>query len=265
MSQSNNYLRLVAEPGGSSVNLALYILEWQQKPTEIVNILCDTTAGALTVQMPRVSAMRGMVNAEFVFFDEGGNAGTNNITINMGGTDTFNGANTILILDSDEAKVLFRQTKNDQSTTAGTWLALMALSGFAPLFTNTATAGTQNYSYTAIPQAANTVFSGPLTGPDAAPTFKTLSALGLQVLTVSQELEFGNVLAQQSEDIEVTVTGAALGDVVALGIPAVSVTGTGTAFFAYVKLADKVNVRFLNASASPVNPTAGTFTIKVFK
>lgn len=265
MSQSNNYLRLVAEPGGSSVNLALYILEWQQKPTEIVNILCDTTAGALTVLMPRVSAIRGMVNAEFLFYDEGGNAGTNNVTITMGGSDTFNGANTTLILDSDEAKVLFRQTKNDQSTSSGTWLALMALSGFAPLFTNTATAGTQNYSYTAIPQAANTVFSGPLTGPDAPPTFKTLSALGLQVLTASAELDFGLVPAQQSADLEITVTGAALGDVVALGIPAVSVTGTGTAFFAYVKEANKVNVRFLNSSAVGVDAATGTFTVKVFK
>jgi len=80
----------------------------------------------------------------------------------------------------------------------------------------------------------------------------------------SDTLDFGNTSAQNSADLTITVTGAAAGDVVSLGVPNASVNAN-TCFTAWVSATDTVTVRFNNYSSGAIDPASGTFKIKVFK
>jgi hypothetical protein len=80
----------------------------------------------------------------------------------------------------------------------------------------------------------------------------------------SATLDFGNTSAQNSADLTITVTGAASGDVVSLGVPNGSVSAN-TCFTAWVSATDTVTVRFNNYSSGAVDPSSGTFKVKVFK
>ncbi len=83
-------------------------------------------------------------------------------------------------------------------------------------------------------------------------------------LSGSATLDFGNTSAQNSADLTITVTGAASGDVVSLGVPNGSVNAN-TCFTAWVSATDTVTVRFNNYSSGAVDPASGTFKIKVLK
>jgi hypothetical protein len=61
-----------------------------------------------------------------------------------------------------------------------------------------------------------------------------------------------------------TVTGAALSDVVSLGIPNASIDAHAS-FVAWVSSANTVSVKCFNFDGSSFNPAAGLFTVKVFK
>ena len=74
-------------------------------------VLCDTSGGACTPTLPT-----GMVKGWQVIVQDKGSAGTNNITITRGGSDTINGANTLVISANYGRKVLF-------SDGAGKWYA----------------------------------------------------------------------------------------------------------------------------------------------
>jgi hypothetical protein len=80
----------------------------------------------------------------------------------------------------------------------------------------------------------------------------------------SATLDFGNTTAQNSADLTITVTGAATGDVVSLGVPNGSVNAN-TCFTAWVSATDTVTVRFNNYSSGAIDPASGAFKIKVFK
>ena len=71
-------------------------------------------------------------------------------------------------------------------------------------------------------------------------------------------LNFGSVSAQSYEDLTITVTGAAAGSAVALGVPTASVTA-GIAFTAWVSAADTVTVRAHNYTGGALNPGSGNF------
>jgi len=79
----------------------------------------------------------------------------------------------------------------------------------------------------------------------------------------SATLDFGSTAANSETDLTITVTGAADGDVVSLGVPNASAT-TGT-FFAWVSAANTVTVRFHNGSGGSVDPASGTFKVTVTK
>lgn len=264
MSTSTNYIRLIAETGGSSVNLGIYINQWQQKTLEIINIVCDTTLGTLAIQLPRIVDMRGMSNCEFVILDESGTADTNNITITRGGTDIIGNSATSLVIDSERGSVLFRQTKNDQSADAGAWLVLQQVPSFSPLFTNNATSTVIRTSLSAIAQAANKFYGGPATGVDAVPTFRSIGSADLPILWGQADLDFGNTLAQTSTDLFIAVAGAEVGDPVILGTAGLAVSDN-TCYTAFVSTADQVRIRFNNYSSAPVNPASGVFTVGVIK
>ena len=84
------------------------------------------------------------------------------------------------------------------------------------------------------------------------------------ILTATASLDFGSTLTNASEDLTITVTGAALGDCVSLGIPEVSDTPEA-GYHAWVSATDTVSVRFNNHDASTQDPAAGTFRVIVFR
>lgn len=94
--------------------------------------------------------------------------------------------------------------------------------------------------------------------------FNGVVDIGDYWLSGSATLDFGNTAAQNSADLTITVTGAANGDVVSLGVPNSSVNAN-TCFTAWVSATDTVTVRFNNYSSGAVDPASGTFKIKVLK
>jgi hypothetical protein len=84
-------------------------------------------------------------------------------------------------------------------------------------------------------------------------------------LTAAASLAFGNVTSGSAEDLTITVTGAAVGDTVALGIPHASVTAGASGYYAWVSAANTVTVRFWNASGGDKNPDTNTFVVDVYK
>ena len=81
----------------------------------------------------------------------------------------------------------------------------------------------------------------------------------------SNTLDFGSTSHGTSSDITFTVTGAAEGDVVALGIPNSAIVANGS-FIAWVSAANTITVRFNNyASSGSSDPGSGLFKVKVFK
>lgn len=82
-------------------------------------------------------------------------------------------------------------------------------------------------------------------------------------LSAQATLDFASISSNQSEDLTVTVTGASLGDVVAIGIPNNSVNEG--VIFGWVSSANTVTVRYHNSSGGGHDPAAGVFKILVFK
>ena len=83
-------------------------------------------------------------------------------------------------------------------------------------------------------------------------------------LTGSATLDFASTNAQLSADLTITVTGAADGDVVSLGVPNAAVNAN-TSYSAWVSAANTVTVRFNNYSSGTVDPASGLFKVFVTK
>lgn len=86
-----------------------------------------------------------------------------------------------------------------------------------------------------------------------------------RILTGSATLNFGSTAAGASTDLTITVTGAADGDAVMLGVPNGSTVANGV-FSAWVSAADTVTVRFSNNDLlTALDPASGTFKVSVNK
>ena len=83
-------------------------------------------------------------------------------------------------------------------------------------------------------------------------------------LTGSATLNFPSTTTLLSADLTITVTGAADGDVVSLGVPNAAVNAN-TSYSAWVSAANTVTVRFNNYSAGTVDPASGLFKVFVTK
>lgn len=109
-----------------------------------------------------------------------------------------------------------------------------------------------------------------LTQVDQAATYKSVvvDANGNQFkvnpLTGSAALDFPSTSAQTSSDLTISVTGAADGDVVALGVPNAAV-GANSSFTAWVSSSNTVTVRFNNYSSGAIDPASATFNVRVIK
>jgi hypothetical protein len=83
-------------------------------------------------------------------------------------------------------------------------------------------------------------------------------------LTGSATLNFPSTTTLLSADLTITVTGAADGDVVSLGVPNAAVNAN-TCYTAWVSAANTVTVRFNNYSSGTVDPASGLFKVFVTK
>lgn len=87
----------------------------------------------------------------------------------------------------------------------------------------------------------------------------------VKVISATGVLDFPQTDGGAIADLTVAATGAALGDVVSIGVPNASITNSGC-FFAWVSSADTVTVRFVNNELTgTLNPASGTFRVMVTK
>jgi hypothetical protein len=84
-----------------------------------------------------------------------------------------------------------------------------------------------------------------------------------RVITATATLDFGSIAAQSSADLTITVTGAAAGEAVMMGLPATA--STGVVFNAIVTSANTVTIRATNATASPIDPASATYRATVIQ
>ena len=101
---------------------------------------------------------------------------------------------------------------------------------------------------------ASAVFGGTLQWNSGTAISKHLSATAV--------LDFANLAAIGCEDLTITVTGAAVGDTVSLGVPNASIVTNGT-FFAWVSAADTVSIKFCTVISG--DPASGTFRVDVWQ
>jgi hypothetical protein len=95
-------------------------------------------------------------------------------------------------------------------------------------------------------------------------TWVAFGAMGLKAaLTATAALNFPNIVTLTSQELTITVTGAAVGDSVVLGPPAAieaNLTWAG-----YVSAADTVTIRVSNPTAGDINPASATWRATVLK
>jgi hypothetical protein len=85
------------------------------------------------------------------------------------------------------------------------------------------------------------------------------------VISATATLDFASTAAHECSVSNITVTGAAVGDVVAIGIPPDAI-GTSGVFFGYVSATDTVSIRYHNTDKNnAVDPASGTFRATVIK
>ncbi|MGV3768140.1 MAG: hypothetical protein ACO1NW_18555 [Chitinophagaceae bacterium] len=85
-----------------------------------------------------------------------------------------------------------------------------------------------------------------------------------KTLTTTASLNFPSTASQTESNLTITVTGAALGDAVSLGVPHDAIVSGGS-YSAWVSAANTVTVRFAVYGASSQDPASGTFRVSVMK
>lgn len=84
-------------------------------------------------------------------------------------------------------------------------------------------------------------------------------------LSNTATLNFGSTGPGASSDLTITVTGAALNDLVMLGVPNGSIVTTGC-FTAWVSASNTVTVRYTNSDGiTSYDPASGTFRAGILK
>jgi hypothetical protein len=103
---------------------------WALSQFQEVRLECDTTLGAVTINLPAISTLAISTNLKLIVVDVTANASVNNITINAGATglppvsDTFDDSTTNqIILDTNGSSVIF------QNVAATQWIATESVSG----------------------------------------------------------------------------------------------------------------------------------------
>ena len=181
-----NYIRLTA----GNHNLYEQTVNFQQRMIERVNVICDSTNGAINITLPRLQDVRNTLNYNFIFDDVAGTSATNNITIFCGSGDKINFNATSIVLNTAYQKMFIQQSKNDpDSGTSGNWIALYPQTSGSGSVTSVGltTSPVGMFTVTNSPittsgnidldfgtKNANTVLAGPASGGAASPSFRAL-------------------------------------------------------------------------------------------
>jgi len=87
-----------------------------------------------------------------------------------------------------------------------------------------------------------------------------------KTLTATAVIDFPSVTGVGTSTQTVTVTGAADGDVVSLGVPNALASVSGVIYSAYVSAANTVTIKYSNNNSfSAINPPSATFRVSVIK
>ena len=85
-------------------------------------------------------------------------------------------------------------------------------------------------------------------------------------LSASATLDFPDTTASGGiQDLTITVTGAAVGDPVILGVPAASIAGSAVIFWAWVSATNTVTIRHINMDGVNRDPASATFRVSVLQ
>lgn len=95
---------------------------------------------------------------------------------------------------------------------------------------------------------------------NAAPIRFTVAKL----LSGTATLDFGNTAAGTSDDLTVTITGAADGDEIVLGVPNAAMSASSS-YFAWVSATNTVTIRHNNYSTGSIDPASASFKVSVIK
>ncbi len=137
--------------------------------------------------------------------------------------------------------------------------------------------GTNYTSFEAGAQASDINYTLPTSLPNAATSGTDLGSGTMETdaagtmswrqstVATATNLNFGTVAAQSSSDVTVTVTGAAVGDIVNLGVDNAAVLAN-SCYTAWASAANTITIRFNNYSAGNLAPaTTNTFRVQVTK
>ena len=159
---------------------------------------------------------------------------------------------------------------NDNSASQLRFYEANSSTGNFPAGTNytsfKAGAQTTNISYT----LPTSIPNGATAGTDLGSGYMESNSAGAlswrqSVVQTATNINFGTVAAQSSSDVTVTVTGAAVGDIVNLGVDNAAVLANSS-YTAWVSAADTITIRFNNYSIGVLTPvTTNTFKVQVTK
>lgn len=169
------------------------------------------------------------------------------------------------------------QINTASATTKGV-IVRATSSATANLFEGQNSAGTALFEVSSsgnLARISNVAYTWPSSLPSAAAAgtqlgsgIYTVSNTGTvswrQAASATADLDFPNTATRSSSDLTITVTGAASGDMVALGVPNAAVLAN-TSYTAWVSANDVVTVRLHNYDNADKNPASATFKVMVFK
>jgi hypothetical protein len=96
---------------------------WRQVTLDEIYLECDTSSAPVTINLFEISELNDFWNVKIYVSDISDNAGTNNITINTGGSDEIDGdGNTSVVISSNGGAVALKVVSSTQ------WMGLESVS-----------------------------------------------------------------------------------------------------------------------------------------
>jgi hypothetical protein len=89
--------------------------QWRNVQLQEVFLECDTTLGAVTINLFEIVNLNRFWNVKIIIADVSNNASVNNITINAGGSDTIDGdGNVQVVLNNNGESIIFQPVSENQ-------------------------------------------------------------------------------------------------------------------------------------------------------
>ncbi|MET0392683.1 MAG: hypothetical protein ABW019_06060, partial [Chitinophagaceae bacterium] len=198
--------------------------------------------------------------------------GNNNVAAgNMAGSTLRSGDNNIFIGYNTQPNI---STSSSNQLNIGNWIygdnGKIGINVSTPTANVHLAAGTSTATTAPLKFTSGTNLTTPENGAveyDGTNYFATSGSTRYvlsKTLTATSALNFGSTSAQSSSDLTITITGAADGDAVSLGVPNAAVNANSS-YTAWVSASNTVTVRFNNYSSASIDPSSATFRVSVVK